>query len=338
MNSQKVLITGAGGELGRELITKLSRLKKYKIVALDKNKLDNSLKPLVNKFIQGDILNKALLQKIFTDNNFDIVFHLAAILSTSAEKDPEKAHEVNVEGSCNLLTLANSKAQEKRKEIIFFFPSSIAVYGMPDLSTKRKARKVKETQYLNPITIYGINKLYIENFGNYLSTNYQLLSNNKNRFFDFRCIRFPGLISACTVPTGGTSDYAPEMIHAAIQTKPYECFVRPDTKIPFMTMPDAAHALVQLTKVSKNKLTQNIYNVGGFSVTAKEIEEKLIKTFPKLKVTYKVDKPRQKIVDSWPKDVNDSLAKKDWGWKAKYNFHKAFGNYLLPVILNSNKK
>jgi nucleoside-diphosphate-sugar epimerase len=202
---------------------------------------------------------------------------------------------------------------------------------MPNLKIKSQKSKVKEDEFLNPITIYGINKLYCENLGRYFSTSYMLLSTSF-RGVDFRCVRFPGLISADTVPSGGTSDYASEMIHAAAQGKDYQCFVRPDSKIHFMAMPDAIEALLLLTDVPKKDLSRLVYNISGFSATAFEIENIVKKHFPKAKISYKVDTARQKIVDSWSEDVDDSLAQKDWNWKAKYNFKKAFEKYLIPQI------
>jgi len=202
---------------------------------------------------------------------------------------------------------------------------------MPSLEIKNQNPKVKESEFLNPITMYGINKLYCEYLGIYFSTYYQLLANSYH-YLDFRCLRFPGLISANTIPSGGTSDYAPEMLHAAAKGEKYECFVRPDSKIHFMTMPDAIDALLQLANAEKNKLSQSVYNIRGFSAKASEIEETVKKSFPNAEISYKVDVARQKIIDSWSEDVDDSKAVEDWSWKAKYDFQKAFEEYLIPSI------
>jgi nucleoside-diphosphate-sugar epimerase len=155
---------------------------------------------------------------------------------------------------------------------------------------------------------------------------------DRKNLIDFRCVRFPGLLSPDTVPSGGTSDYGSEMIHAAAQGQSYECFVRPDTTIPFMAMADAAGALLSLSNTSKTSLTTRIYNVAGFSVSAKEIENEVKKFFPNFKVSYKINEARQRIVDSWPMDIDDSLAQKNWGWKKKYDFEKTFSEYLVPKI------
>lgn len=301
---ENILITGASGEVGHELINKLKG-KSSQLTALDLNKLDKKHFSSAKYFYKGSVTDVSLIEKVFKKHRINTVYHLAATLSTSAEKNPYLAHDVNVNGTINLL----EACIKQKQKIKFIFPSSIAVYGMPYLKVKSVKAKVKESEYLNPITMYGINKLYCEQLCFYYSTHYSQLTTH-HKLLDFRCLRFPGLISADTLPTGGTSDYAPEMIHAAAKRKKYDCFVRPDTKIPFMAMPDAIDALIQLTKAPKNSLSQSVYNVSGFSSSAKEIDKIVKKNFKNAKITYKVDKKRQKIVDSWPKDINDSIAKK----------------------------
>lgn len=332
MMNKIALITGAGGEIGHGLIKRLPELN-YEIIALDKAPLDEKLKAKVKEVIVGDILDKELIEKIFSENKIDSVFHLAGILSTSAEKNPLLAQKVNVEGTLNLLEAANQSGLKNKKRVKFIFPSSIAAYGLPDIESKNKADNVKENEFQNPITMYGINKLYSEMLGGYFSTNYNLLSEIDRSFLvDFRVIRFPGLLSADTLPTGGTSDYGSEMIHAAAQNKSYECFVREDTELPFMAMPDAVEAIISLNNSERKNLKQLAYNVTGFSVTAKELEERVKKNYPKFDVSYKVNEKRQMIVDSWPKSVDAMGAKRDWGFEAKYNFEKCMSDYLIPEI------
>jgi len=149
---------------------------------------------------------------------------------------------------------------------------------------------------------------------------------------DFRAVRFPGLISAMTVPSGGTSDYAPEMIHAAAKGEPYACFVRPDTRIPFMAMPDGVDALVALAAADRNRLTRTAYNLGAFNPSAEEISAEVLRAFPVAKITWEADIKRQGIVDSWPADVDDSLARRDWAFAPRYDFQTAFRDYLIPTI------
>lgn len=327
-----ILITGANGEVGHELINKLkSQNSKVKIITLDINDLESELINKVDIFIKGSVTDKDIIKKIFSDYKIDTIFHLAAILSTSAEKNPELAQDVNVGGTFNLLNNANLVSQNDKRVIKFIFPSSIAVYGMPNLKLKSLNSKVKESEFLNPITMYGINKLYCEYLGGYFSSHYSQLTSH-NHYLDFRCLRFPGLISANTIPSGGTSDYAPEMLHAAAKREKYECFVRADSKIHFMAMPDAIDALLQLANADKNKLSQSVYNIRGFSASASDIEKIIKKHFPKADISYKVDEARQKIINSWSEDVDNSKAVKDWGWKAKYDFEKAFEDYLIPSI------
>ena len=333
-----ILITGANGEVGHGLIQKLKRqkIKRYKIIAFDINKIDSKLIKIVDVFIKGDITNQKVINNIFNKYKIDTIFHLAALLSTSAEKYPELAHNINVNGTFLLLSKANDIAVNEKRVIKFIFPSSIAVYGLPDLKTKSKYKKVKEDDFLHPITIYGINKLYCEKLGEYYDLYYKLLSNSY-KGIDFRCVRFPGLISAETVPSGGTSDYAPEMLHAAAQGKMYNCFVRKDSTIHFMVMPDAIDALLLLTSINRKKLSQCVYNIRGFSASAKDIELMIKKHFPKTKINYKINPKRQKIIDSWSEDVDGFKAEKDWGFLAKYNFNKAFEKYLIPNIIKKYK-
>lgn len=256
-----------------------------------------------------------MVDKIFEEFDFDIVFHLASILSTGGEKNPELASKVNLIGTLNLMENATASAIKKQKAVKFIFPSSIAAHG-------------------DPITVYGVSKLACENLGRYFSKNYKLLdtSINRDNLIDFRCVRFPGLLSPDTVPSGGTSDYGPEMLHAAAQNKSYECFVREDSTIPFMAMADAAEILYKLATVDKEKLTRQVYEVGGFSVSAKEIYEMTKKFFPEFEMTYKINEERQRIVDSWPKSVESTDAEADWGYKLNYDFEKTFSEYLIPKI------
>lgn len=332
---ETVLITGSNGEIGHGLIPTLYSLKKYEIVGLDISDIDGNLGPYIKDFFKGTVLDKNLLFSIFAKYKFSSIFHLAAILSTQAEKEPRKAQIVNSGGTANLLEIANTFAQKEKRVIKFIFPSTIAVYGLPDLEIKNKTNPINEESFLKPITIYGITKLYSENLGIYYSKYYQLLNNDKKLLYlDFRCLRFPGIISALTIPLGGTSDYAPEMIHSLVQGKGYESFVRPDTIIPFMVMPDAVKALIQISETSKEKLRKSVYNVTAFSATAEKIAELVNKVFPDSAISYKPDIARQKIVDSWPARIDDSAARKDWGWQPEYDIERAFSEYLIPEIQN----
>jgi len=333
MRKEIVLITGANGEIGHGLISFLGESKKYSIVAMDVQPLDQSLVPYCERFIQGDILDSMLLGRLVAEFEIRTIYHLASILSTKAEYNPETAHRVNVEGTLNLLRLAVEQSSWQGRPVKFIYPSSIAAYGLPSVAIKEKAGKVKESDWCNPITMYGCNKLYCEYLGNYYTSHYRQLAADCMKFsVDFRCLRFPGLISSVTVPTGGTSDYGPEMLHHAAQGIPYACFVRPDTKLPFMVMPDAVRSMLQLEAAPRENLTQLVYNVTSFSPTALDFYNHVKQAFPKAVVTFEPHQARQVIVDSWPGDVDDSAAARDWGWKPEYNEKRAFEEYLIPSI------
>jgi nucleoside-diphosphate-sugar epimerase len=260
------------------------------------------------------------------------VFHLAALLSTRSEFTPVTAHHVNVEGTLNLLEFAQRQGESHGRPVLFIYPSSIAAYGLPSLDMKRDAGAVTEDQFALPTTMYGCNKLYCEQLGHYYSRHYKQLSADAVCRVDFRCVRFPGLISALTLPSGGTSDYAPEMIHAAAKGERYDCFVRPDAKIPFMAMPDGVDALLALAAAPRERLTRSAYNLMAFNPSAAEIREVVVAAFPDATIGFKVDTKRQGIVDSWPEAVNDSAARRDWGFDPKYDFDRAFREYLIPTI------
>jgi nucleoside-diphosphate-sugar epimerase len=328
-----VLVTGAGGEMGHGLITRLAELATFDILALDVRPLDSEIARSCAAARIGDILDRHLLDRLRSEFEISVIFHLAALLSTRAEFAPETAHEVNVQGTLNLLRLAVEEARSHGRPLRFLFPSSIAVYGLPDLPTKRAAGKLDEHRWLEPVTMYGCNKLYCENLGRYFARHYrQLAAHDGPSGVDFRAIRFPGLISAFTTPSGGTSDYAPEMIHAAAQGRPYACFVREDTRIPFLAMPDAITALLALLDAPAESLTTLVYNVTAFNPSAGEVAEVVRGAFPRAELTFAPDRRRQAIVDSWPEDMDDARARRDWGFRPAHDLRRAFDEYLLPNV------
>jgi nucleoside-diphosphate-sugar epimerase len=328
-----VLVTGASGEMGDTLVRHLAERGTFDVLALDVRPMDPELAGRCAATRVGDILDHHLLDRLQSEFEIAVVFHLAALLSTRAEFVPETAHEVNVQGTLNLLRLALEEAGSHGRPVKFLFPSSIAVYGLPDLATKRRAGKVAETEWTEPVTMYGCNKLYCEHLGRYYARHYrQLAALDASRGVDFRAIRFPGLISALTVPSGGTSDYAPDMIHAAAQGRPYACFVREDTRIPFMAMPDAIQALLALMDAPAGSLTTLVYNVRAFNPSAGELAGLVRTAFPGERITFTPDPRRQAIVDSWPEDVDDARARRDWGFRASYDLERTFAEYLVPNI------
>ena len=328
-----ILITGASGEVGHGLIEALHSSGHRNIVALDIRKIDRHMRAMCMDTFVGDICDGSLLGRMLAMYEIHSIFHLAALLSTRAEFSPEAGHDVNVGGTMALLRLAAEQARSHGKRVKFIFPSSIAAYGLPDLETKAEAGKVDEDDFLSPTTMYGCNKLYCEHLGRYYQDHYRQLAKDRVRdVIDFRCVRYPGLLSAETMPSGGTSDYAPEMIHAAAQGRPYACFVRPDTRIPLMTMPDAIQATLSLALADKATLERTVYNLGAFSPSAGEFANSVKEHFPDSEITFATDPERQKIVDSWPEDVDDSAARRDWGFAPRHDLGTAFADYLVPGI------
>src|SRR5688500_5491372 len=303
MRKPVVVITGAGGEIGHGLIDRFAERGDRRIVTIDISRLDESIARKVDREITGSITDLALLERLMAEFEVDLIFHLAALLSTRSEFTPIAAHQVNVEGTLHLLEFAQHEAESHGRPVVFIYPSSIAAYGLRDPATKARAGKVKEDDYLHPTTMYGCNKLYCELLGDYYARHYkQLAAEPASGKVDFRCVRFPGLISAVTMPSGGTSDYAPEMVHAAARGESYACFVRPDTRIPFMAMPDAGEALLTLAAAPRTALTRTAYNAAAFNPSAEEIRTAVLQAFPSAHLDWEPDQQRQSIVDSWPAD------------------------------------
>src|SRR4030067_3059323 len=224
MRKKAILITGASGEIGQALVKNLLGQVEIPIITLDITPLPDDLREVVIA-LQGDIMDKSLLSRLVSEYELVTIYHLAALLSTRSEFTPAAAHRVNVEGTLGLLNLAAEQSEWRDNPVKFIFPSSIAAYGLPDLETKAAYTRVREWEWNNPRTMYGCNKLYCEQLGIYFSKYYRQLAAELPMILDFRSLRFPGLISAFTVPSGGTSDYGPEMLHYAAQKKPYACFV-----------------------------------------------------------------------------------------------------------------
>lgn len=337
MRKKSILITGAAGEIGDALIKQLAEREGNQVITLDLRPLAPENEELVTH-VQGDILDQSLLARLVSEYEIDTIYHLAALLSTRAEFTPEAAHQINVEGTLSLLKLASEQSQWRGDPVLFIFPSSIAAYGMPDLEIKAQFPRVREWEWNYPRSMYGCNKLYCEMLGIYYSQHYQQLAADRPVMLDFRGIRFPGLISAYTTPSGGTSDYGPEMLHAAAKDEPYACFVREDTCIPFMAMPDAVNALLKLAAASESELSRRVYNVTSFSLTAAQFRDVVNDYFPDAQITFHPDMKRQGIVDSWPADLNDNAARRDWGWLPDYDIARAFGEYLVPNIKERYQK
>lgn len=319
------LVTGAGGEIGHTLVPRLAK-QGQAVVALDLNPLPPDTASHCHAQLVGDITDEAIWKGISDRYDVVAIYHLAALLSTTSEKHPALAHRVNVGGTLNVLTFAQSQATARGERVRVLFPSTIAIYGLPDATTKATFARIKEHQWLQPTTMYGCNKLYCEHLGKYMTRHAAA------KGVDFRCVRLPGLISAETLPSGGTSDFGPEMLHAAAQGKPYECFVREDTRIPFMVMPDAVDSILRLMATDASKLTLTAYNIGAFNPSAGEFADLVRSAFPGAMITFKPNPMRQAICDGWPADVDDAPARADFGHAPAYDLPRAFNDYLVPAV------
>jgi nucleoside-diphosphate-sugar epimerase len=259
-----------------------------------------------------DVLDNKALIHFTIRNKITQVYHLAAVLSGNAEKLPLQAWDINMRGLLNVLELARENGVKK-----IFWPSSIAVFGhtTPKVMTP-------QTTIMEPNTVYGITKVAGERWGEYYYNKYKV---------DIRSIRYPGLISYKTEAGGGTTDYAVEIFYEAIRSKKYECFLNEDTALPMLFMPDAIKATIQLMEIDADKLSlRSSYNLGGISFTPKELSAEIKKHIPDFEITYKPDF-RQKIAESWPKSIDDSTARKDWGWKMRYDL-PAMTDIMLKEI------
>jgi nucleoside-diphosphate-sugar epimerase len=296
---ERILVTGALGQLGTELVSELQKIYgPENIIATDIHP------PLNNKF-EGifstlDILDKKSLSEITRKYRVTQIYHLAAILSANAEKSPQLAWSINMDGLMNVLELAR---EENIHQI--YWPSSIAVFG-PD---SPKDNTPQET-IMNPNSIYGVTKVAGEKLCAYY---------NQKHGLDIRSLRYPGLIGHKSLPGGGTTDYAVEIYHEAIKNRQFTCPLNAETELPMMFMPDAVRATVELMQADRSKLTvATSYNLAGMSFTPKEIAESIRAYIPDFKITYKPDF-RQKIAMSWPNTIDDTVAQKDWKWKVAYN-------------------
>jgi threonine 3-dehydrogenase len=328
MSQRVAVVTGASGEMGCVLIPALAKAG-YEVVAVDISSVPPHLQSRCKQTVQASVLDLPAMDALFREHRPTHLFHLAAVLSSKAEIDPDLAHDVNVQGSVGLFRLCRDHRSHGGGPTRVLFPSSIAVYGLPDAMTKRDQGAVRETEWTVPSAMYGCNKLYCELLGAYLS---KPGPDGDGPALDFRAIRFPGLISAETLPTGGTTDYAPEMIHAAAQNRPYSCFVSEETALPFMTMPDAVEALLRLIEANASDLSTRVYNIRGFGATAGQFRRQVLAHFPHAEIGFDSVPARQAIVDSWPADIDDSLARRDWGLSPRHGLAEALGDYLVPAL------
>jgi len=329
MGKVVALVTGAGGEMGHLLLPELAA-RGFEIVALDLAALPPALAARCLETHQMSVADGEGMRTIVNRHHPEIVFHLAAVLSTKAERDPDLAYEVNLGGTVGLLRLCREDARANGRSVRFLFPSSIAVYGLPDRAAKDAAGAVREEDWARPSALYGITKLQCEMLGTYWS---RRAVREAVPGVDFRALRFPGLISSETLPSGGTTDYAPEMLHAAAQGKPYACFVRPDTRLPFMTMGEGVEAFLALASAPSSALHSRVYNVRSFSSSAQEICDAVRTHYPDARISFEPVAARQAIVDSWPADIDDARARAEWGFSPRLGLTESLRQEFVPALL-----
>jgi nucleoside-diphosphate-sugar epimerase len=308
MRQQNILVTGAGGQLGSELTQGLWRLHgKENVIATDVKKAEGILAG--GKFHILDVLDKSALEDILVTHNITQIYHLAAVLSATGEKNPTLAWHLNMDGLINVLD-----ASVKHKVEKVYWPSSIAAFG----PTTPKIKTPQDT-VMDPTTIYGISKQAGERWCEWYCKNFGL---------DVRSLRYPGLIGYKTKPGGGTTDYAVDIFFKALSTKKFECFLKSDTYLPMMYMDDAVKATLDLMEVPSEKITERgSYNISAMSFCPAEIATEIKKHIPDFEITYNPDF-RQAIADSWPRSINDSVARIDWGWEPEFDLSKMTADIL----------
>ena len=309
----KILITGAGGQIGHDLIGALVAAG-HQVVSTDLAPRPPSHAHAGGDWQRLDVTDAAAVQHMFTDERPELVYHLAAILSASGEANPRLAYDVNQTGTWNVLEAAR-RAKVKR----LMFTSSIAVFGPPPSGPLPDP--CPDDVALHPGTMYGVTKVSGELLCAYYRKRYDI---------DCRGVRFPGLISAA-MPGGGSSDYALFMYVDAVRKGSYDAFARADTRIPLMYMPDGVRALLELAFADRDRLSRTIYNIAAFSPRADEIATSVQRVIPNATFTYTPDPVRQSILDSWPKAIDDSAARRDWGWQPKFDLD-GMTDDLIPRV------
>jgi nucleoside-diphosphate-sugar epimerase len=305
----RILVIGASGQIGVELTMAL-RVKygNNNVIASDLRE-ENPLLKGTGPYVSLDVMNKEMLHVQVIRQNITQIYLLAAILSATGEKNPNLAWHLNMQGLLNVLDIAR---EEKLQKV--YWPSSIAVFG----PTSPKQQCPQQT-IIEPSTVYGISKYAGEFWCNYYHNRYGV---------DVRSIRYPGLISYKSEPGGGTTDYAIEIFHEALENKKFECFLKEDTYLPMMYMPDAIRATLELMDAPVEKISiRTSYNISGMSFSPKEIAAEIQTHIPDFKISYQPDY-RQKIADSWPQSIDDSVATGDWGWKPAYDLSKMTSEML----------
>ncbi len=300
MVKDKILVIGASGQIGVELTLALRKIYGNANVVASDLREQNPLLEGTGPYVSLDVMNKEMLHVQVIRQNFTQIYLLAAILSATGEKNPGLAWNLNMQGLLNVLDIAR---EEKLAKV--YWPSSIAVFG----PTSPKKNCPQQT-VIEPATVYGISKYAGEFWCNYFHQRFGV---------DVRSLRYPGLISYKSAPGGGTTDYAVEIFHEALEEKHYDCFLNEDTYLPMMYMPDAIRATIELMEAPAEKISvRTSYNISGMSFSPKEISEAIKEFIPNFTMSYKPDY-RQAIADTWPQSIDDSVARQDWGWKEEFD-------------------
>ncbi|HEU4575690.1 MAG TPA: NAD-dependent epimerase/dehydratase family protein [Chitinophagaceae bacterium] len=303
MAKEKILVIGASGQIGVELTLALRDIYGAANVVASDLREENELLKGTGPYVSLDVMNKEMLHVQIIRQGITQVYLLAAMLSATGEKNPGLAWHLNMQGLLNVLDIAREEQLQK-----VYWPSSIAVFG----PTSPKQNCPQQT-IIEPITVYGISKYAGEFWCNYYHQRYGV---------DVRSLRYPGLISYKSAPGGGTTDYAVEIFHEALEEKKYTCFLKEDTYLPMMYMPDAIRATIELMEANADKISVHTsYNLSGMSFAPKDIAAEIKKHIPGFTISYEPDY-RQAIAESWPQSIDDAVARNDWGWKEQFNLEK----------------
>lgn len=312
MAKDKILVIGACGQIGVELTLALRKIYGSANVVASDLREENELLKGTGPYVSMDVMNKEMLHVQVIRQNITQIYLLAAILSATGEKNPNLAWHLNMQGLLNVLDIAREEHLDK-----VYWPSSIAVFG----PTSPKQSCPQQT-IIEPTTVYGISKYAGEFWCNYYHQRYAV---------DVRSIRYPGLISYKSAPGGGTTDYAIEIYLEALAEKKYKCFLREDSYLPMMYMPDAIRATMELMHAPASQISvRTSYNISGMSFSPKEIAASIQKSIPDFQLTCEPDY-RQAIADSWPQSIDDSVANQDWGWKPEYDLDKMTKDMLVNL-------
>lgn len=314
--ADKVLVIGACGQVGTELVENLHQIHgSANVVASDIRSSDSPV--FTNGVFETlNVLDKDQITEVFSKHKPTIVYHLAAMLSATAEAKPKFGWELNMDGTFNIFDACLEYGVKR-----IFWPSSIAVFGptTPRVNTP-------QSTILEPNTIYGITKLAGERYCEYYNTRYGL---------DVRSIRYPGLIGWKSLPGGGTTDYAVDIFHQALKTQSYECFLNEETTLPMMHMEDAVRATLEITNAPMDQIKlRSSYNIAGVSFNPIELADEIRKHINPFEITFAPDH-RQAIANGWPQSIDDTVARNDWNWREKYNLEKLVVNMLDNLLVNS---